>query len=97
MTWIVICDEASALGWRLAGAESLIADEQTVEGFVADARQRADLLFITADLARQVPETVLGAALVAEKPLLAVIAAATGGSEPCDLEQQVKHTLGLAV
>lgn len=95
MNWVIISDEVSALGWRLAGAQPLIADEQSVEERLAEARQRADLVFITADLAKRLPESVLSTALLAEKPLLAVISGR--GSEAPDLEQEVKHVLGIAV
>jgi hypothetical protein len=40
---------------------------------------------------------VLSAALLAEKPLVAVIGGLPSGSEPPDLEQEVKHVLGIAV
>jgi hypothetical protein len=39
----------------------------------------------------------LEVALLAEKPLLLVIAGLADGSEPPDLEQEVKHVLGIAV
>ena len=64
---------------------------------LAEARQRADLVFITADLAKRLPDSVLGTALLAEKPLIAVIPGLPGGSESPDLEQEVKHVLGIAV
>ena len=90
MHWVVIADEVSALGWRLAGAQ--------LEERLADARHGgADLVLITADLAKRLPDSVLDAALLAEKPLMVVIAGLASGSEPPDLEQQVKHVLGIAV
>ena len=97
MNWLIISDEVSALGWRLAGAQPLIAGGQDVGECLAAARQRADLVFITADLAKRLPAPVLNAALVAEKPLLAVIPALSGGGEPPDLEEEVKHVLGVAL
>jgi vacuolar-type H+-ATPase subunit F/Vma7 len=97
MKWVVISDEVSALGWRLAGAQPLIADEHSVQERLAEARQRADLVLITADLATRLPDSVLSAALLAEKPLMAVISGPPGGSAPPDLELEVKHVLGIAV
>jgi vacuolar-type H+-ATPase subunit F/Vma7 len=97
MNWVVISDEVSALGWRLAGARVLIADEHTVRQCFAEARRDADLLFITADLARGVPDAMLNSALLEEKPLLAVISALPVGSEPPDLEREVQHALGITV
>jgi vacuolar-type H+-ATPase subunit F/Vma7 len=98
MQWVVIADEVGALGWRLAGAQPLITGERTVEERLANARHGgADLVLITADLAKRLPDSVLVAALLAEKPLMVVIAGLASGSEPPDLEQQVKRVLGIAV
>jgi vacuolar-type H+-ATPase subunit F/Vma7 len=97
MNWVVISDETSALGWRLAGARAIIADPRNVAEQVAEARQHADLLFITADLSRHLPPALLGAALLAEKPLMLVIPAVTGGEQPADLEREARHVLGIAV
>ena len=97
MNWVIISDEVGALGWRLAGAQPLIAEEHDVLERLAEARHQADLVFITADLARRLPDSVLSAALLAEKPLVAVIGGLPSGSEPPDLEQEVKHVLGIAV
>jgi vacuolar-type H+-ATPase subunit F/Vma7 len=97
MNWVIISDEVSALGWRLAGAQPLIAEEHSIQERLAEARQRADLVFITADLARRLPDSLLSAALLAEKPLIAVISGLPSGSEPPDLEQEVKRVLGIAV
>jgi vacuolar-type H+-ATPase subunit F/Vma7 len=97
MNWVIISDEVSALGWRLAGAQPLIADEHSVQEHLTEARHRADLVLITADLAKSLPDSVLNAALLAERPLIAVIAGLPSGSEPPDLEREVKHVLGIAV
>jgi vacuolar-type H+-ATPase subunit F/Vma7 len=97
MNCIILSDELSALGWRLAGAQPLIADEHSVQERLAEARRGADLVLITADLAKRLPDSVLSAALLAEKPLMAVIGGLASGSEPPDLEQAVRHVLGIAV
>jgi vacuolar-type H+-ATPase subunit F/Vma7 len=97
MNWVIISDELNALGWRLAGAQPLAADEHSVPERLAEARRGADLVLITADLAKRLPDSVLNAALLAEKPLIAVIPGLSSGSEPPDLEQQIKHVLGIAV
>src|SRR5580704_2890259 len=97
MNWVIISDEFSALGWRLAGAQPLIADEHSLQERLAEARRSADLVLIAADLAKRLPGTVLSGALLAEKPLMAVIAGLPSGNEPPDLEQDVKHVLGIAL
>jgi len=97
MNWVIISNEVSSLGWRLAGARPLIADEHSVQERLIEARRDADLVLMTADLAQRLPHAVLDAALLAEKPLVAVIAGLPAGNESCDLEQQLKRVLGIAV
>jgi vacuolar-type H+-ATPase subunit F/Vma7 len=97
MDWVILSDEITALGWRLAGARPLIANEHSIQERLAEARRGADLVLITADLAKRLPDTVLNAALLAEKPLMALVSGLPGGDEPPDLEQEVKHVLGITV
>jgi vacuolar-type H+-ATPase subunit F/Vma7 len=97
MKWVIISDELSALGWRLAGARQLIADEHSVQARLAEAQGDADVVFVTADLTRRLPDSVRKEALLKETPLVAVIAGLPAGSEPPDLELEVKHVLGVGV
>lgn len=97
MNWVIISNELSALGWRLAGARPIIADEHNVQECLAEARRGADFILITADLAKRVTDSELAAALLAEKPLVAVIAGLPSRNEPPNLEQEVKRVLGIAV
>jgi vacuolar-type H+-ATPase subunit F/Vma7 len=97
MKWVIISDELGALGWRLAGARQLTADEHSVQVRLAEAQGDADVVFVTADFSRRLPDSVLEEALLKEKPLIAVIAGLPSGSEPPDLEQEVRHVLGVGV
>jgi vacuolar-type H+-ATPase subunit F/Vma7 len=97
MNWVIISDELGALGWRLAGARQLIADEHSVQVRLAEAQGDADVVFLTADLAQRLPDSVLKEALLKEKPLIGVIAGLPSGSEPPDLEREVMHVLGIGV
>lgn len=97
MNWVIISDETSALGWRLAGARAVIADPRNVEAHLAEVRRHADLVFITAELSKHLPPALLGPALLAEKPLMLVIPAVAGGEQPADLEREARHVLGIAV
>jgi vacuolar-type H+-ATPase subunit F/Vma7 len=97
MNWVIISDETSAFGWRLAGARAVIADEANVEEHFAEARERADLVFITADLSKRLPPAALDAALLAERPLMLVIPGLPGAEQPADLEREAQHVLGIAV
>lgn len=97
MRWVIMADELSALGWRLAGAQPLIAAEPNLRERFAEAQRDADLILLTADLARHLAGSVLDAALLAEKPLIALISSLPAGGDPPDLDQQVKRVLGIAV
>jgi len=97
MRWVVIADELSAVGWRLAGAQPLIATADSVQAHFTQAQRDADLILITADLARQLPQDVLDAALLEEKPLIAMMAALPNGGEPADLARKAGRVLGIAV
>jgi len=98
MKWVVLSDEVSAQGWRLAGAQPLISGEHNIQERLAEARLGgADLVIITPDLAKRLPDLVLNAALLAEKPLIAVLGGLPGDSEPPDLEREVQHLLGIAL
>ncbi len=94
---MVICDEVTALGWRLSGARALVADEHSLHELFAQARDSTDLLLITPELASRLPSSVLDTVLLAEKPLIAMIAGQPGTREEVDLEQEVKHVLGIAL
>lgn len=97
MKWVIISDELGALGWRLAGAQQLIADGHNVQGRLAEAQGEADVVFVTVELAQRLPESVFEEALLNEKPIIAVIAGLPSGSEPPDLEREVKRVLGIGV
>lgn len=97
MNWVIISDELGALGWRLAGARQLIADERSVQARLVETQRDADVVFVTADLARHLPDSLLREALLKESPLIAVIARLPSGSEPPDLEDEVKRVLGIGV
>jgi vacuolar-type H+-ATPase subunit F/Vma7 len=95
MNWVVLSDEITALGWRLAGAKVLVTDARSVADRFAQARKDADLLLVTADLARTLPAGVLDAALVAERPLTVLIG--RGEEQPPDVEREVKRAIGVGL
>jgi vacuolar-type H+-ATPase subunit F/Vma7 len=98
MKWVVISDEVGAQGWRLAGALPLISGEHNIQERLTEARLGgADLVIITPDLAQCLPDFVLNAALLVEKPFIAVLGGLPGDSEPPDLEREVQHLLGIAL
>ena len=70
---IFIGDELSATGFRLTGIETLVPELATIGLVLEEARARASLIIITADLARHIPPPQLEAAMLAETPTLAII------------------------
>lgn len=94
MKWVVIADEITAVGWRLAGAQVEIADARTA-ALRFRAQQSADLLFITSELAACLPFAELEAALRSPQPLLLVIADFNHRHEPPAVEDEVRRALGV--
>ena len=97
MNWVVIADELTALGWRLAGAQVQLPAAQTVAECFSAAQGSADLVFITAELAAQLPAAQLQSALLSQRPLVHVIAHVSHDREAPDIVDEVRRALGVAV
>ena len=97
MNWVVIADEISAVGWRLAGANVQTPDARTVAECFISAQRSADLVFITAALAVHLPVPQLQSALLAQQPLLLVIADLRHSREPPDIDEVARRALGVAI
>ena len=97
MQWVVIADEITAVGWRLAGAQVQTPDARSAAECFNSAQRSADLVFITAALAEHLPVIQLQLALLAQRPLLLVIADLGHSREPPDIEQAAIRALGVAV
>jgi vacuolar-type H+-ATPase subunit F/Vma7 len=95
MKLVVIGDELTAVGWRLAGAQVYSPDSQTPGEFFRGALADSDVVLITAELAARVPADQLSAALHDAHPLVLVIPDLRRQSQPPDLEEQVHHALGI--
>ncbi len=96
MQLTVIADEVTALGWRLIGARVLLPGVDSAQECWRAALHGADLVVITAQYAAAVPPTELAAALLAEKPLVLVIADLEGRLEPPAIEHEVRRALGVS-
>ena len=96
MELALIADEVTALGWRLIGARVLLPGVELLRDCWQDALGSADLLLITAEYAAAIPQAELDAALLAEKPLVLVIADLRRQHEPPDVELEVRHALGVS-
>jgi vacuolar-type H+-ATPase subunit F/Vma7 len=92
---IFIGDELSAAGFRLTGIETLVPEPGTAGAALQEARARAELVLITADLVRHVPQSELEAAMLAEKPTLAIIPDVLFRATPPDLARRLRSALGI--
>ena len=92
-----IGDELTAAGYRLAGAAAFIVPPAEAGAALAAAREQAALVLIAAAHARAVPAATLEAALGATRPLALVVDDVLGREAPPDLEQLMRHALGVEV
>jgi vacuolar-type H+-ATPase subunit F/Vma7 len=95
-TPVVIADEITAAGYRLAGARTIVPDDpRSVVRDFDGALDSCELLLITAELARHVPADRLAEALLVARPLLVVVPDAGGRVEPPSLEHELRSALGV--
>lgn len=94
-TVIFIGDEVAAAGWRLAGVQVQVCAAGEATAALAAARGRAALVLLSAALVPQLPPGVLGAALSARAPLLAVVPDAQGAAALPALAARLRAQLGL--
>lgn len=92
---IFIGDELTAAGFRLTGIETLVPAAKDVGQAFDDARARAGLVIITAELARSIPASELEAALLAETPALAIVPDVRFTTSPPDLAGKLRRVLGI--
>ncbi len=91
-----IGDEATAAGYRLAGAEVRVppADE-ALEVFRRAREAEADLILLSSDLVGSFPQEELESALLGEDPLVAIVPDAHGRHSPPDVAREVRLALGI--
>lgn len=92
---IYLGDEASAAGFRLAGARVRVPAPGEEAAALAQARAEAPLVLLGAALAARIPESALRTAQAATAPLLLVVDDVTGGSAATDLPQRLRAQLGM--
>jgi vacuolar-type H+-ATPase subunit F/Vma7 len=92
---VVIADELTAAGFRLAGARTIVPTSRTLAAAFEAACQDCELLLLTAALAAQLPPRRLELALLAARPLLLVIPDALRRHDPPDLAPPMRRTLGI--
>jgi vacuolar-type H+-ATPase subunit F/Vma7 len=92
---VFIGDEVTAAGMRLVGVEPVLQGRRTAAEALAEARQSAALVLITAEFARTVPVAELAAALIAEAPVLAIIPDVNDRATAPDLAKELMAALGI--
>jgi vacuolar-type H+-ATPase subunit F/Vma7 len=95
MDVVVVADELTAVGWRLAGARVSVATAADVEERFQQALASAELVMISAQLAARLSLPRLEAALLSFPPLTLIIADLRHAEEPPDLEAQARRALGV--
>jgi vacuolar-type H+-ATPase subunit F/Vma7 len=97
MDLALVCDELTAVGWRLAGVPVHVPRRAAVTAAESwqQARGSAKVVLITAALAAALPPEELAAALAASQPLVGVIPDVRHRHEPADVEEQVHRALGM--
>ena len=70
---VVIADELTAAGFRLAGARTIVPTPETLSSVFEAACEGCELLLLSATLAAELPRRRLESALVADRPLVLVI------------------------
>jgi len=91
-----IGDEATAAGYRLAGAETRVpAEGETPEVYRRAVADGADLILLSAERAADLDATELDAALVGLRPLTAIVPDVLGHHGPPDVAREVRIALGI--
>lgn len=91
-----IGDEATAAGYRLAGAETRVpAEGETAEVYRRAVADGADLILLSAEHAADLEAAELDAALVGLRPITAIVPDAFGHRGPPDVAREVRIALGI--
>ena len=91
-----IGDEATAAGYRLAGAEVRVPTAENATEVFRRARDAdADLILLSAEFAGALPPGELEVAVLGERPLVAIVPDAYGRHAPPDVARDVRLALGI--
>ncbi len=92
---VVIGDELTCTGFRLAGLETASPAPEEVAATFREMRETAGVLVLTAEYARHMPQVMLENALAAKQPTVAVIPDIREREKPEDLPAKIRATLGI--
>jgi vacuolar-type H+-ATPase subunit F/Vma7 len=94
-TPIVLADELTAAGYRLAGARTIVPSGRLADADFDAACNDCELLLLSAALAVELTAAKLHWALTAAKPLVLIIPDALRRRDPPDLRRELERTLGV--
>jgi vacuolar-type H+-ATPase subunit F/Vma7 len=91
-----IGDEATAAGYRLAGAEVRVpAAAEAADAFRRARESDADLILVSVEIVDLLPPEEFQAAVLGDRPLVAVVPDAHGRHPPPDVAREVRLALGI--
>ena len=90
-----IGDEVTGAGFRLAGVRGAVPEHGRETRLFQQAREDADLVLVTAEVAERIAGQVLRDAFKSVMPLVLVVADASGRVVPPDLAAGLRRQLGL--
>ena len=91
-----IGDAATAAGYRLAGAEVRVPTvEEVPEVFHRAQESEADLILLSAQFAGELPPAELDAAVLGERPLVAIVPDVHGRHAAPDVAREARIALGI--
>lgn len=91
-----IGDEATAAGYRLAGVEvSVPSAAEAPEVFRRSLDSDADLVLLSTQFAGELPPQELAAAVLGERPLVAIVPDAYGRHPAPDVARETRLALGI--
>lgn len=92
---IFIGDEVAALGFRLAGIETMTPAIEAIVPALEGAKRKAALIIIAASIARHVPRSDLETALRLAQPIVVIIADLLSPASSPDLGRRLRVILGI--
>jgi vacuolar-type H+-ATPase subunit F/Vma7 len=93
--FVVIADELTCAGFRLAGIRTLTPEPETTREAFGAALKEAAVVIVTAAYARRLPSAELEAAMSGETPAVAVIPDIRERDVPPSLAPGIRKTLGI--
>ena len=95
-TCVLIGDELSAAGYRLAGVSCLTPSPAEAERMLREPAPDLGLLMMTAEFAASLPPAAIARARRRQRPPLILVPDIRGQHRPADLTASLKRQLGLA-